>query len=330
VGIVGAGEIARRAHLPVLANIADISIDWVFDHNVEKAIALGNAYGIRALHSLSPDQLPPCDVALLAIPVDVRGAYLQHFSRAGSAVLCEKPFALHEAEHTDFLKWFAPHSLGCGFMRRFYRSSNLMRRLVKSGEFGRLLKIDVSEGNRSKGSGVNSSFLDDPQLGVSRGVLMDLGSHSLDLALFISDAAAFNVLSCEIQRDGAVDRHVAANVVLTNAASPDDSPINLSYSVSWLERQTNRICLVFERSFVWSDLSPSGGVHLGDPRRPADCISLMQPSGGATTFNQAFYLQWCSFLEGLRSQRESLVSARSALLTTSLAEHLLKDGGSSV
>jgi hypothetical protein len=146
--------------------------------------------------------------------------------------------------------------------------------------------------------------------------------------LFISQADAFNILSREIQRDGAVDRHVSAEVHLSSAASPDCAPIALNYGVSWLERQSNRICLEFEHSRVWSELSASSGVHIGDPLRPSECISLVDPAGGASTFNQAFYLQWCDFLAGLRTQTEAVVSARSAIATTSLVERLLAADGS--
>jgi predicted dehydrogenase len=326
IGIVGAGEIVRRAHLPVLSNIADVSIDWIYDQRDDKARGLGNAYGIGVVHPSSPDQLPHCDVALLAIPVDARRPYLEHFSRAGSAVLCEKPFALGGAEHADYVNLYSSHALGCGLMRRFYRSTQLLRRLVKSKEFGGLTSIEIGEGNRSKGSGAEASFLDDPRLRASRGVLMDLGSHSLDLALYVLGATGFEVAACAKQLDGAVDRHVAAQVRLSNSASPEDPPVQLNYVVSWLERQTNRISLAFERAVVWSELGPSATVYLGDPSQPADCISLMRTGGGASTFNQAFYLQWRSFLDGIKSRSESAVSGRSAMLTTLLAENLLAFG----
>jgi hypothetical protein len=97
----------------------------------------------------------------------------------------------------------------------------------------------------------------------------------------------------------------------------------MNYGVSWLERQSNRICLQFEHSLVWSELSASSGVYVGDPSRPTECISMVDPAGGATTFNQAFYLEWCDFLSGVRTRNEALVSARSAMTTTALVERLL-------
>lgn len=325
VGVVGAGEISRKSHLPVLVNIPGVDIAWIYDRNPASARALAGAYGLRALQSLSPEALPMCDIVLLAIPVESRGDYLKHLSSIGGAALCEKPFATSAAEHRRLIGQFTPHALGAGFMRRFFRSTMLLRQVVADGMFGPLLRIDISEGNRSKGSGVDSSFLDDPHLGASRGVLTDLGSHSIDLALYVSAATGFEVQSCTKVLDGAVDRKVTAAVRLHTAAN-GSMPVDLRYGVSWLDRQENRIQLTFERTKVWSALAPAAEVFAGNPNSPQEAIRLGGQSPGATTYNQAFYLEWQDFLEGFRAERESITSARAALLTTSLVEALFAAG----
>jgi predicted dehydrogenase len=324
IGIVGAGEVVRRSHLPVLANLPDARVIWICDSRHERAKAIGKAYGIPAVRSLPLSELPKCDVALLAIPVDARRDYLWHFAQTGTAVLCEKPFAMTAQAHLEILKRFPPHALGCGFMRRFYRSTALLRHMIAAGTLGPPRKIQVSEGNRSKGSGADSSFLDDSRLrGVSRGVLMDLGSHSLDLALYVCGVERFEITSTVKELDGAVDRKVAARATLHRPADGTDDSVELDFSVSWLDRQTNQIRIRFDHATVWSELAVAGNVYLGDPNRPGESILLTSPLPGATTFNQAFHLEWTSFLDGIRERRESVVSARSALLTTDIAEQLL-------
>jgi predicted dehydrogenase len=325
VGIIGAGEISRKSHLPVLVNTPDVEVAWIYDRRPASAQTLAHAYGLRALHSLSPQQLPACDVVLLAIPVDARSEYLEHFGASGGAALCEKPFALSSIEHRRLIGRFAPYALSAGFMRRFFRSTMLLRQVVADGIFGPLIKIEISEGSRSKGSGVDSSFLDDPQLGASRGVLTDLGSHSIDLALYVAAATDFEVLSSAKVMDGVIDRKVIAAVRLHSATS-GSMPIELNYCVSWLDRQDNRIQLTFEYTKVWSGLDPHADVFAGDPAFHEEAIRLAPQAPGATTYSQAFYLEWKDFLAGLRAKRESITSARSALLTTSLVEALLAAG----
>ncbi len=323
IGIVGAGEISRRAHLPVLLSTPNIEVAWLYDNNGARAGSLGMSFGVPHLHALPPDQLPACDLVLLAIPSDARGSYLRHFAASGTAVLCEKPFAMSTAEHTQALAGFAFHTLGCGYMRRFYSSTMLLRRIVGEGWFGPLRKLRIREGNRSKGSGVDASFLDDPRLGAARGVLADLGSHGIDLALHVCSASAFSLKRCDKILDGAVDRKVAADIELTAADAGQGASIHLDFAVSWLDRQDNRICLTFDKVSVWSDLSVTSDVYIGEPDRPREALTLHAPVAGARTFNQAFYMEWQEFLSGFRERRESLVSARSALLTTSLVETLL-------
>jgi predicted dehydrogenase len=325
IGIVGAGEISRKSHLPVLLNTPDVEIAWIYDRRRTSAQDLARAYGLQALHSLSPERLPACDVVLLAIPVDARREYLDHLGSSGGAALCEKPFATSSADHRLLIDRFAPHALGAGFMRRFFRSTMLLRQIVADGIFGPLLKIDISEGNRSKGSGIDASFLDDPRLGASRGVLTDLGSHSIDVALYVCGATGFDVQSCSKVMDGAIDRKVTAAVQLHTAVN-GSVPVELSYKVSWLDRQDNRIQLTFQHTKVWSGLVPHAEVFVGNPESPGDAIRLAPQAPGATTYNQAFYLEWKDFLAGFRAGRESITAARSALLTTSLVEALLAAG----
>jgi hypothetical protein len=128
--------------------------------------------------------------------------------------------------------------------------------------------------------------------------------------------------------DGSIDRKVTAAVRLQTPAN-GSVPVELNYQVSWLDRQDNRIQLTFEHANVWSGLLPHAEVFVGSPESPATAIGLAPQALGATTYNQAFYLEWKDFLAGFRAERESITSARGALLTTSLVEALLTSGGTS-
>jgi predicted dehydrogenase len=157
---------------------------------------------------------------------------------------------------------------------------------------------------------------------------MDLGSHAADLALFLSGAQGFRVSACRKELDGGIDRKVTASIDLQCGIGTGARTVELQYGVSWLDRQSNILCLQFERTTAWSGLAVGGKVFLGDPNSPQDCVAIEPTLGGASTFNQAFYLEWKDFLDGVRNRRESLVSARSALLTTALIEQLLANGTS--
>jgi predicted dehydrogenase len=184
--------------------------------------------------------LPACDAALIAIPVGARGAYYDELEARGAAVLAEKPFATSSVEHLALAERFEPSRLACGFMRRFYASTRLLRDLVRSGPFGRLLRMRISEGNRSTASRVDRSYFDDSRQSAMGGILSELGCHTVDLALFITSARAYEVRACEFVFDGRVDRKISASIKLTESPYLNDAGVSLEYCVSWLDRQTGR------------------------------------------------------------------------------------------
>lgn len=323
VGVIGAGNIVRQVHLPVLLSMPNVSVRWIYDSNTALARSLGHANGIRAVDQCSPNELPDCDVALIAIPVGVRAAYFDVFAARRTAVFAEKPFAVAASDHRSLTERFESHRLACGYMRRFYSATQIMRRLVQTRPFGRLVRVRISEGNRSTGSNVDRSYLDDSRLSASGGILSELGCHSLDIALYLTGARSYETLSCEFIFDGHVDRKISASIKLAESKYfPEPTEVQLDYCVSWLDRQTNTITLEFENCTVWAQTQPGAQVHMGSPGKPSEAVLIVPAARAASTANQAFFLQWESFLDGVRTNTESDVSARSALLGTSLIEEL--------
>ena len=327
IGIIGAGEITRKLHLPVLLSMPEVQVAWLWDRRDSQAEMVGRAHHVKWLSPAISQSIPECDVALLAIPIEARAQYLDIFAQRNTAVLCEKPFAASRDQHQQLIDAFPGHRLAAGYQRRFHQSTALLRRILAEGWFGPLHRIRLAEGDRSRGSGVDHSFLDDGQGGATRGVLWDLGTHGIDLILYITSATGFRVLSSDVVLDGRIDRRVSARATLLGVESAGPDGVDLDFCVSWLDRQANIIELHFERATVWCNLSPAAEVFVGDPARPAQCVRVSGGSG-ATTPNQAFYLEWREFLRGVREQQPSMLSARTSLLTTELMEELLARGGS--
>jgi predicted dehydrogenase len=321
VGVVGAGTIARETHLPVLSCMPDVQVQWICDADAGRARSLGNANGIRPVAMGSLQELPDCDAALLAIPVGARAPYFDALGERGTAILAEKPFAVSAKAHLNLVEKFEPFRLGCGYMRRFFNSTQVLRHLLRTAAFGPLMRIQVQEGSRVTGSRVDHSYLDDPRQSGSGGILSELGCHSLDAILFITDAAAFDIEHCEFVFDGPVDRKITSSLRLSDSRYLPKSGVRLDYCVSWLDRQPNTILWEFENTVIWTGVSPGAGIYMGSPSQPSDATQLVS-ARGATTYYQAFYLQWRAFLDGIATRTESSVSARSALLGAQLIEDL--------
>ena len=173
VGVMGAGEIVSRIHLPVLSACEGISLAYVADRNPETARFVAKTFGTRPVSV--PDELeelPRTDVVLLAVPVNARMPYYELFARRGSCVLAEKPLAASVRDAERACELYPEYALACGFQRRSYASVNLARRVISENWFGPLRSISVSEGALTTKTGTDSRFYD--ERGSGGGVLMDL------------------------------------------------------------------------------------------------------------------------------------------------------------
>ena len=89
---------------------------------------------------------PAVDAVILCTPHSRHTAQIARAAKAGKHVFCEKPLALkrNEAAQSVALCNAAKVVLGIGHERRFEPPMRELRRLVDSGELGRLLQIEAS------------------------------------------------------------------------------------------------------------------------------------------------------------------------------------------
>jgi len=331
VGIVGAGEIVSRTHLPVLTACEGVRIEYVADKNFEAARSVASSYKLRPVTVADDlDELPQTDIVLLAVPVIARWPYYELFAKRGTSVLAEKPLVacISDADHLCTL--YPDYSLACGFQRRTYGSVALAKLLVAEKWFGSLRSVSVSEGALTTKTGADSRFYDDAAAG--GGVLMDLGCHSLDVAMYIGNAFRAIPVKQRFVYDRGVDREVEAHLTLITA----DGECDLDYFVSWLQPARNAVELRFENCVLSLSCRPSQDIEiLGRKDRSGnDQVSnhsgappmLTAKCGGAATVYQAFYLEWMAFLQGIRTQQASKLSARSCLPTIRAVEDLYRAG----
>lgn len=322
VGVIGAGTISRQSHLPVLTTMRHTRVAWITDTDQDRARSLAHAYRIPfAKLPLSPEDLPDCDVALLAIPVGVRAAYLNALAKRGTAVLVEKPFARTALEHREILQAFPPHRIACGFMRRTYASSSLFRRIVREGWFGPLIELRASEGNRIGATRTDRSYFDEPGA-TGGGVLAEGGCHALDLAFHITGATRYQIRESRMTFDGSVDRKAEGRVQLTTSADGSEQQVALEFGFSWLDRQPITLELRFGNVCLVTGGEPESPVLLKGLDEDDRGVPFLQSGTGARTSSQAFRLEWADFLRGIEEGRESTISAASCLPVTAMVEDL--------
>lgn len=327
VGIIGAGDITRLVHLPVLKSYGNVRVAWVADVDPQRVRALGRAFAIDRQIVLNREIcLPPCDIVLLATPVHARRPYLEYLATRGSMVLTEKPFAVSEQEHLHFLALSPNNRVSCGYMRRTYATVRTLRRIIEERWFGRLREIRYSEGGRVSGTAGASKTLD---LGHRQGggVLRDLGCHGLDTLLYVTGASRFCVRRAAIEWDEETDRQVAAEFVLSgfNLKEPDECPVE--FSVSWLSEQSNTMLYEFDRVRLRTGIQPDAELEIASSVQSDRWTRLSLDLRGARSSYQAFFLEWEDTVEAFRQGRPGELAASNSVLTTGLVDEIYRRGG---
>jgi predicted dehydrogenase len=317
VGIVGVGQIATEAHIPVLLENPHARLSWIVDEDERKAARVARAIRIRPTR-LPRDlrELPPADVVLLAVPYGVRTPYYEAFSGRGTAIYAEKPFAASQPEHDRLMSMFEPHLLGCGFQ---HRSSAIIRRLrdvVASELFGPLLSVRVEFGGPGTRGGKYYSNL---RL-AGGGLLFEVAVHALDAALFVSRATDVKVLRVHMVREFGFDLHTEAEV---EVAREGGGTLSLGILVSSLQftamansyrlrHATLTHAVVQNGEVLW--VTPNGGGE----RYRLDGEFPDYPRTNAQQLSE----HWSQYLDAVRSGQANYTNASATALTSSLIGQL--------
>lgn len=188
VGIVGCGGIAKQKHFPALARIGDVDMVTFCDIIPERAKEAAAAYGATdatwytdyremlkkeqpdIVHVLTPNR-SHCEITVAAL-------------EAGCHVMCEKPMAVTSADAQAMLEAAnrTGKKLTIGYQNRFKPESLYLKRACRNGDLGEIY-FARARNIRRRGVPTWGVFLDaDAQGG---GPLIDIGTHALDLTLWL-------------------------------------------------------------------------------------------------------------------------------------------------
>ncbi len=188
VGVIGAGAVASKYHVPVLVALPGVSVEWVCDLDLQKAEALARSFKIPRAFSKLAD-VSNVDAVLIAIPIGARAQSWQAALDRKWHVLCEKPFATNVAWHRDLQARAAERGLrvAVGQMRRFFPNVELCRSVVGSGIFGRIREIVANDGGRMRGTGRGGDWYQGSAEASGGGGMAETGCHLIDQMVFATD-----------------------------------------------------------------------------------------------------------------------------------------------
>lgn len=186
VGIIGAGSIARNAHVPGYRAQKDAEITSVCDVVPGRAAAFAQEFQIpRAYDSyqemLSKEKL---DVVSVCTPNAAHHDTTIAALNAGLHVLCEKPIAMNLAEAREMVATAHRQKrvLQIGLHWRFTSEAQMLKRLIDAGELG---QIYYGEATCLRRRGIPSWGVFTQKELQGGGALIDIGVHTLDHTMWL-------------------------------------------------------------------------------------------------------------------------------------------------
>ncbi len=190
VGIVGCGFIGEFKHLPNLAKQEGVKVVAFCDIIIERAEKSAKKFGDSdCLVTVDYKELlerEEIEVIHVCTPNSSHSEISVAALESGKHVMCEKPMAKTSAEAKAMLDASKRTGklLTIGYQNRFREDSLFIKSLCEKGEMGDIY-LGKAFATRRRGVPTWGVFMDKEKQG--GGPLIDLGTHALDLTLWMMD-----------------------------------------------------------------------------------------------------------------------------------------------
>src|SRR5579875_236050 len=325
IGIVGAGRIVDRVHLPILSAMPGVSVAGLFDQDQTQSLLLAKKFpGVHTCLSLDELLALQLDAVLVACPNYLHAKLSIAMLNAGVHVLCEKPMATTLDEAIDMVEAAQRNrrELMIAYANRFRPEILLLQELVQQGKLGEIQTVRCSWLRRNEVPGTNTWFTRRTLSG--GGALIDLGSHLINIALSFCPGAHLVSAQCSLnylqERPARASWYLAENqeevrdfcdveIDVSGSALFVDPSYHLFLEASWdrlVERDQTSLTLIGTRGTARIEtlfgLSPHGV-------RPDSPLTIWTSAGRevpqiahATDLFLPFQNQWRCFLAGIRGE----------------------------
>ena len=186
VGLLGAGRIAG-VHATAITSHPQSELSAVSDFYPEAAEKLAAQYGAVARSTDDIITDPEIEAVLIATSTDTHSDLMEAATRAGKAVLCEKPvdLSLERARACQNVVDATGRPVMIGFNRRFDTNLGALKQALTAGEIGKAELLSIT------------SFDPAPPpvayIKVSGGIFRDMMIHDFDMANFVMGSAPVSI-----------------------------------------------------------------------------------------------------------------------------------------
>ncbi|HIQ04952.1 MAG TPA: Gfo/Idh/MocA family oxidoreductase [Anaerolineae bacterium] len=186
-GIIGAGFIATRGHIPGYQRLPGVQVLAICDVDEARARSVAEEFHIPHVFTNYHDLLAMDEIDIVSVcpPNRFHAEMSIAALEAGKHVLCDKPMAMNAAEARQMVAAAerSGNFLTLGLHNRYHPEVQVLKRIVDGGTLGEIYYAKASLLRRTGIPGYGSWFTNKDLAGA--GALFDIGVHILDLALYI-------------------------------------------------------------------------------------------------------------------------------------------------
>jgi predicted dehydrogenase len=189
IGIIGCGAIAMEKHLPALAQIPEVEIVAFTNTTRQKAEAAAAQFGTpNAIVYSTVDELladPNLDGVHICTRNDTHAKFSIQALKAGKHVMCEKPMAnsIEDARKMVEAARRSGKKLTIACNNRFREDSQYLKKACDRGDLGEIYYARALALRRRAVPGWLLASVEEQ----GGGPLLDIGTHALDLTLWLMD-----------------------------------------------------------------------------------------------------------------------------------------------
>jgi len=195
--LIGAGKIAEKFHLPAWRKIPGIKVVGIADKDINKAKILAKKFNIKNYDININKIIKKCKIDAVDICTsnDTHQKIILNCLDNNLHVLCEKPFVVNFKSIKKIKNIIKKKNLICigAQHQRFRRPSQDLKKLILKNTLGNIYSVKINSLYNKSHVLKNVNLINNDLTG---GPLLDLGSHFVDLALWLlNNANAISVNS---------------------------------------------------------------------------------------------------------------------------------------
>lgn len=297
VAVIGAGGAAQVVHLPILKRLPDLEVVALIDIHEEKARTIAERFDVphvgRELADL--EKFGQVDAVVVCTPNDTHEKLVVGALEAGMHVLCERPLSISSESVARMLDVAreANRQLMVAMNQRFRFDIRAIRQFVASGELGEVFFVRAAWLNQR---------VRRPHRGWRRerrraggGVLMDLGTQAIDLALWLLGFPTVERVVARFHGDGDVEDSAVVLMVLEGGATA-------SVEATWeLMEERDR-----HSAYVLGTRGSAGTTPFRVLKEMETGLTDVTPplgTGLGSLYTAAYRQEWAEFLRLVRGEK---------------------------